>query len=100
MSEQEIEVRCCCQPQKLLGWLPRPPNVRVGTAFIFRVAEPYDRTLKGYDDPKTFRTTSVYLPVALFEPGGGAEPYPALKSEETPLETLRQIRGFRENTEA
>ena len=95
----EIEVRCCCQPQKLLGWLPRPANVRVGTAFIFVVAEPFERVLKGFDvsRPETVKTVHVYLPVTLFQPGDGAEPYPALKSEETPLETLRQVRGFREH---
>jgi hypothetical protein len=32
-----LEVRCCCQPQKLLGWLPGPDDARKGMKCCFSI---------------------------------------------------------------
>lgn len=83
---REIEVRCCCTPQKLRGWLRVSDHmVQVGRRVFFPLAEA----------TRTFRVGSVDLEVAIF--WDGHQHYPALKNEGMPMETLRRIPGFREN---
>jgi hypothetical protein len=93
----KIEVRCCCQPQKLLGWLPvDPKDVRRGAVINFTII----RSFANFLSDETVAVTPparVALPVEDFHPGGLARYYPALKSEETPIEVLRKIPGFEEN---
>lgn len=92
----KIEVRCCCQPQKLLGWLRyrgRLPHV-----FVFTLMK---QTLSPFShfDPKIsthIEKEEIRLPVEVFckpfEVG-----YLAVKAEHTPIETLRKIPDFEEN---
>lgn len=75
----KMEVRCCCDPFKLLGWLEIPPGHR---EYIFPVAQ--DRTVE-----------AVILEVARIELGG--RQYWALKNRDYPMETLRKMHGFQEN---
>lgn len=87
----KMEVRCCCTPIKLLGWLDVEPGA---TSYKFAIIEPHDLRL-GFEAPLEVKT--IVLPVAeIHNPltCGPLETYPALKSEETPIETLRLIRGF------
>lgn len=98
-----IEVRCCCVPKKLLGWLEAPEElVFEGSVLSFRIPP---RCFQPVGQPLVFeRAIDVRLPVAMFEAGylgqllsGGGERHLALKSEETPIELLRRVPGFVEN---
>jgi hypothetical protein len=73
-----IEVRCCCQPRKLLGYLDIP-TPRAGHIVFPLPGE------RGFD--------SLSLPVATFQDENGNR-YKAIKSEETPIETLRRLPCF------
>lgn len=76
-----MEVRCCCVPGKLLGTIETSVQ---GDHIVF--------PLRG----NNFRT--VQLNVALFRPAGNGEPYRVLKSDDYPIELLRQISTFKEAT--
>lgn len=95
----KVEVRCCCVPQKLLGWLDvEPERVVVGRVLSFVAPAQWNFTNQ-FDvmrAPECISARSVNLPVAAITVDGAT--WLALKSEETPLETLRRIRGFIENT--
>ena len=80
-----MEVWCCCKPEKLLGWLP----VVTGQRSYRRVI--VSRQAGPFEEPAIDQTT-VELPVARIFHGG--ESYLALKSEETPIETLRLLPDF------
>lgn len=96
---KRMEVRCCCKPQKLLGWLPVPASAALGETLHFTIP-PVVRFLGTPLEPQGFTEEGrrvISLPVEMF--GGVIRPgvfgeHLALKSEETPLETLRQIPGF------
>lgn len=102
LGGQYLEVRCCCQPQKLLGWLPVPASVELGVGVVvqFTVRErgvewTLDRRSAEDERPFTFRTVPaehISLPVARVDTGHST--WLAFKSEETPLVQLRRIPGF------
>lgn len=73
-----MEVRCCCDAGKLLGWLPTPKALSV----MYPIP----------DEILTFETETVHL-------GFGQHHYVALKSNDYPIEKLRQIREFVEANE-
>jgi len=76
----KVEVRCCCNPERLIGWLevPADRDMRFYTRAHWREA-----------------VTTVTIPIArIFI---GARSYPAFKSNEVPMETLRMIPCFTEN---
>lgn len=79
-----MEVRCCCKPQKLLGWLDVPDNCER----VVRLSLIGGAVLE-----------LPIAPVTFYERDGHST-YAAIKSEETPLEMLRQVVGFRENCQA
>jgi hypothetical protein len=89
-----LEVRCCCRPNKLLGWIDTPLPVSPGAWITFWVP-PIARGVgtTGIEIEAGFR---VALPVEWIILPGGMR-HLALKSEETPIETLRRIQGFREH---
>ncbi len=99
-----LEVRCCCQPQKLLGWLPVPDDVRDGDTVCFTKNECHAFAEQALFQPSHF--VRITLPVATFrEMRGGVDEedvqvtqHLALKSEETPIDVLRKIPGFKEAT--
>lgn len=71
------EVRCCCEPQILLGWLPGPDARQITYPLL----------------PMTRRNiSSINLPVDTFN--DGRRHYKAIKADGVPLETLRKIPGF------
>jgi hypothetical protein len=83
----KLEVRCCCQPQKLLGWLEVPdPNAR---RVMFRLSARF-----GYCDPGS-PPSVVQFDIATIHFADGRH-YRAVKAEGAPLELLRRIRSFRE----
>lgn len=70
-----LEVRCCCQPQKLLGWLPVPDARRKSVSF-----------------------GAVVLPIDQIncEVAGVEVSYRAVKADGAPLDLLRGIPQFKE----
>lgn len=92
-----LEVRCCCQPQKLLGWIDVPDHqVVMGQALRL----PYRRPICGIPPRMTSAADEVVTHLQLYV-GRIASPerprgYLAVKAEGVPIETLRQIVGFQE----
>lgn len=91
-----IEVRCCCQPHKVLGWLPvygEHALERLGTIRYLQQPGSHVEWLQS-------QRTVLELPVALIGQRcyGVWLMWPALKGEETPIEELRKVRSFVENT--
>lgn len=93
MTCELLEVRCCCRPEKLLGWLPVPGLAFPGQSITFLVMP---RPVFGRPTAlAAFAAERLELPVALYRADDGTRR--ALKSEDTPIETLRLIPGFVEN---
>lgn len=98
-----LDVRCCCQPQKLLGWLPAPEGGR-SRRFVLRSPYPSgQRWTDGAEEPTAIPINEVRLDVCEFfdapKNGDGSRPpwrdtQEAYKAEGVPLETLRLIPGF------
>lgn len=92
-----LEVRCCCVPEKLLGWLPVSDlQYEAGVMLDFVLRTPMqisafvESSTPVQDDLQLLR-----LPIAwMNHPQRGR--FLAIKSEETPIEKLRLIPGFRE----
>lgn len=91
-----LEVRCCCQPTKLLGWLeignylphhPLPRFIRFPALSSMRrsaLSFPY-----------------IELPIEMFHTAMDEEPmreYPAIKAEGVTLDQLKTLHGFTEAT--
>lgn len=98
--EKLLEVRCCCQPRRLLGWLAAPERPEVGLKVTFAVRP--ERSLQfAHNPPQRGGGWTVSLPIERFAESrigvDGSEHRAhglAFKSEETPVETLRRIPGF------
>lgn len=85
------EVRCCCIPQKLLGYLHAPNNVSEWR-WAVKQSMPWTRIL--HADQMTTPITHIKLPIALIYLGERC--YPAIKAEGVEIDTLRNIVGFEE----
>jgi hypothetical protein len=95
-----MEVRCCCQPRKLLGWLPVVDRLRAEGRGVRFVIPPQ------FAGGRMTDVQVVNLPIAMFvssqcvSTADGIEDvsdrHLALKSEETPIEILRRIPGFQD----
>jgi len=106
-----VEVRCCCEPGKLLGWLQLPQELVVEGRvlhFAFYKAPTLD---PGELLPSTTSRVEVRATVRRFErtyqlqiPDSWTyEPtqrvcYLALDSGHQPLDVWRNVRGFRANS--
>jgi hypothetical protein len=107
-----LEVRCCCQPQLLLGWLPVPDacELRVGEVCRYVAHERLHRwpVRDGQLSIEQVRRSTAEvvafeirewhgpdLPVA----GGPWSTRLALRAEGVELDTLRRIRVFVESLE-
>lgn len=112
MALHLVEVRCCCQPQKLLGYLPVPSaKVEVGQRVTFMISPERVRVEElvlagGRSLPVSVTRIPaevITLLIAEFGPvlGPDGRGYRcALKAEGVPLEQLRRIHGFVEACEA
>jgi len=90
-----MEVRCCCKPQKLLGYLPVEENARAYVGVIFDKTQFDPLRSASYNDPlRSASYKTIRLPVEIVNQNGNQ--HYALKSEETPIEVLRQLPGFLE----
>jgi hypothetical protein len=109
MTKRAVEVRCCCTPNKVLGYLPVPGALEVGKRVVFVLdTARSDAWVLGLrlEVPETFPTITFEvarwsesrireLPAIgvvgfELERTGGL----ALKHENVTLEELRRIDGF------
>ena len=89
-----MEVRCCCKPQRLLGWLKVPDTARRGTIIHFTVWP----SARAEVNQASFEVKQISLPVDTYAYAENSyHERLALRSEDTPIETLRLIPGFKEN---
>lgn len=86
-----LEVRCCCQPQKLLGTVEVRDDH--GDVVVFDIPGPHSgpRELSAVASMNV-----VQLPVAIINilDGYGRQAYRAVKAEGVSIETLRTIPSF------
>jgi hypothetical protein len=97
-----LEVRCCCQPAKLLGWIELPETPTLGARVNFALAPalgaqqeksaPLELVSLTWGSWTSTRDTIVdeRTITRIVEQGV------AFKSNDTPIETLRRIKGFTE----
>ncbi len=95
---RELEVRCCCDPGKLLGYLQLPDDqCRPGKRLRYHVVELPPPGLAWRLDagelPATNVAREVVLSVEHLAGAGGW--YLAVKSNDYPPETLQRVPGFR-----
>lgn len=91
-----LEVRCCCQPQKLLGYLQVSPN-ELACGYIRRAK----LTAAAFSTPESFAPEAVNveivtLPIAYIIPprSGWERAYKAVKAEGKTPEELRHLQGW------
>lgn len=102
------EIRCCCDPGKLLGWVElRQEQIREGDVLSF-ILRPVVSVLSlgSAADAPVSAPERLTLPVAfwqgdIYDIGVGEYAWKremglALKSNDTPIETLRRIPSFQE----
>lgn len=99
MKKNELEVRCCCNPEKLLGYLPVVrrsigyANFQKKTNYLF---------FKDWADVDSINLETVTFPIdkITFSKNRNGEIISetklAIKAEGMELEDLRNISGFRE----
>ena len=90
----KLEVRCCCVPNKLLGWLDWPE--RAGEVWRFNLLSEIPK-MPIEEMPIEIPNETVILTVARYQEPVTGRRYLAIKSEDVPLERLRKIPGFVEN---
>lgn len=85
MKKIEVEFRCCCRPDKLLGSIRIPESYLQLPRISFRLV------------PERIEDTGevLTLPVADVRLERGATPYKAIKAEGVDIGTLRRIPGFK-----
>jgi hypothetical protein len=93
-----IEVRCCCRPENVLGWLPVAEDVRAGELVSFVASHARWVLPSPTAAPRFEPADRITLTVALYQDGNRRGV--ALRSEDTPIARLRQIRCFRERVSA
>lgn len=84
-----LEVRCCCQPRRLLGWVevpdPNAPRVRLLRLNPLITAGPLTTEL----------SQVIELPIETMD-APGRRPWRAVKAEGLRVEDLRTVFGFTE----
>ena len=83
-----MEVRCCCQPQKLLGWFecfrePQGNSVNLVRTQRWGYRETFGDVVVG----------NVTLPIEVIQHEDGRK-YRAIKAEGMTIDELREIQGF------
>lgn len=103
MKSVRLEVRCCCVPQNLLGWVDVPEaRLRVGEFLPFVLRVPIPKNFGQHPELVESNAAAVRLEMAFYnvrdvDSDDFGTTSIALKSGELPIETLRRIPGFIEN---
>lgn len=96
-----LEVRCCCSPQKLLGWLPVDDSVRPGAVVRYCYRTRTEGRWACRDPLSVSDAPMVHtIPLVIGEIYINGDHWLALKAEGVPLEILRLIPGFQEDPRA
>lgn len=92
------EVRCCCRPKKLLGWLEAPPGVESWHWPLLPKTTSGDMLKRMGKAPSAadFNHEEIRLPIELFRVGIGGRYYLAIKAEGVSIEKLRRAFTFEE----
>jgi hypothetical protein len=94
-----LEVRCCCQPTKLLGWVQVEQRTIERAHYLIYprlIRKPPPMSRVSMDQPVgEYVTSYIQLPLAFFEPGNGEHGYVALKAEGYDQEELKALLGDR-----
>lgn len=90
-----MEVRCCCVPQKLMGWLHWPNRAQTVMNFTLLNRVPFAPDERAA--PLNSRTEFVTLKISHYYYPESGRYHEAIKAEGVPIEKLRRIRGFVEN---
>ena len=106
-----LEVRCCCDPDKLIGWVGVPDPLADSTIVPLRCEMP--DSPPSADEPQPRETLVLEIAnlshsvITMLARDNGAvffshpwEPhyYRAVKSNDLPIETWRRVPGFEEAT--
>jgi hypothetical protein len=86
-----MEVRCCCEPAKLLGYLPVEDRFAHAGASIVRITAPRWSTAL---DEVVDHGQRIELTIDELLEGGEITGRLAVRSDDTPLYLLRRISGF------
>lgn len=92
----ELEVRCCCDPRRLLGYLPAPDDAKSGQVMSFKTQTDWKTCFESDWQPLD---TVTFAELEISIVGLSGRERLAYKSDHTELQTLRKIVGFREATE-
>lgn len=92
-----VEVRCCCEPMKLLGYLPVPDRTPIapGVSVKFLLPPRAASSLRSASWRLFERPEILTLTITPYGRGDMSEGL-AFKSDDTPIETLRRIPNFLE----
>jgi hypothetical protein len=85
----KLEVRCCCQPEKLLGWIDAQPNREcVKLLKLAPLRWPWEMIETTQDTVEM-----IVLPIVRFVNESGYK-YLAIKAEGRTMDELKQYRSF------
>lgn len=90
-TPNRLPVRCCCNPSKLLGWLPVP--IGIGIGWGTRISYP----IQGEGDTANVITLEVGKYAERDHPRDEPRTELAIMSGDNPIEVFRLIPGFAEN---
>lgn len=71
-----LEVRCCCQPRKLMGWVDVPDDVADHGRWLV-----VPRIFRLLDPRVPLQIERVHFTIELYQPEGPERAYPAVKAE-------------------
>lgn len=86
-----LAVRCCCKPQKVLGFLQVPDDCRTDHRISLAPSMTVLSSLGSPSVERCLRETHD-LTIGMYEARGGVET--AVKSEDQPVEFWRRVSGF------
>lgn len=93
-----MEVRCCCQPQKLLGTIEVPSHTEPDTLVTWPLRTLIDAHTDWFERegvPVSIPFEHLALWCKVYKPKGTGG-YPAIKAEHVPLDVLRRVPSFEE----
>jgi len=92
--DMKLEVRCCCDPMKLMGWIPVPyEGQNIPRSIRIPLLMERARPIAGL----ATQNSDIVMLVERFAYGEAARAL-AFKADGIPVETLRRIQGFVEAT--
>lgn len=89
---ESIEVRCCCDAGKIMGWLTTEKELKLGEVLVFRVLK--DMNTDHYPDIASKEITISLTVSSVYTLMTAERLKVALKSNDYPIEELAQIPGF------